>query len=241
MSKYIAWAKSEDLKSSAPTEVMKNLLIGLLFIDLIIIALNFYNSWIPDDQWKEFFALAADDSIGELFQYFKWFVICVVFVVISIKRSAYSFLAWALLFLYLLLDDSLSIHENIGGYLVQNVNFNTPLGLRMQDIGELMVSGIVGSFLLIIFIWAYTNATEFFKVTTFNMLFLFIALVFFGVFIDVIAVMTYSGNSTAAFFFDVIEDGGEMLVGSFMFWYAMLTLNAKELPIALKKSIAKLF
>lgn len=230
-----------ESESSIPQKPILSLLFGLIFIDLIIIGLGFYNSWIPDDQWKEFYALAADDSIGELVQYFKWFAVSVLFVIITIKRSSSSFIAWAILFLYLLLDDSLSIHENVGGYLVSNISFGLPGGLRMQDIGELIVSGIVGSILLVIFMFAYKKSNDFFKITTHNMFFLFLALVFFGVFFDVFAVMTYSGNATAAFLFDVIEDGGEMIVGSFMLWYAVLTLNAKNLAISLTDTIRSLF
>jgi len=237
----ISWMNRFDGKSTISKNSKISLLISLIFVDLIIIGLNFYNSWIPDEQWTEFLALAADDSIGEYFQYFKWFFISALFVCIAIKRASYSFLAWFLLFLYLLLDDSLSLHENIGSYLMSSYSFETPMGLRLQDVGELIVSAIAGSILLLIFVLAYRKGRDFFKITTFNMLYLFLALVFFGVFFDVVAVMIYGGDSTLAFFFDVFEDGGEMIVASFMFWYAVLILDAEKLPISLINSVRHLF
>ncbi len=241
MMNNISWMKRFDGKSTLSKNPKIGLLLGLIIVDLIIIGLNFYNSWIPDEQWTEFLALAADDSIGEYFQYLKWFFISVLFIWIAIKRSSYSFLAWFLLFLYLLLDDSLSLHENIGGYLMSGYSFDTPMGLRLQDIGELIVSAIAGSVLLLIFIFAYKQGRDFFKITTFNMFYLFLALVFFGVFFDVVAVMIYGGDATLAFFFDVFEDGGEMIVASFMFWYAVLILDAEKLPISLIDSVRNLF
>jgi len=238
--KIFSWVNKDSNHSTIPSNNYLGLLICLILVDLIIIGLNFYNSWIPDDQWTEFFALASDDSIGEYFQYVKWFLICVLFVCITIKRSSLSFFAWFFLFLYLLLDDSLSIHENIGASLMSTSSFEAPFGLRLQDIGELLVSAIAGSILLLSFIWAFKKGDGFFKTSTFNMFYLFLALVFFGVFFDVIAVMIYGGNPTLAFIFDVIEDGGEMIVASFMFWYAVLMLDAKELPISLFDSIRNL-
>ena len=241
MFKKLSWITTFEEQSSLSKKPIISLLIGLILIDLVIIALNFYNAWVPDEQWTEFLALASDDSIGEYFQYLKWFFISAAFIYIAIHRSSYSFLAWFLLFLYLLFDDSLSLHENIGGQLMNSYQFDTPMGLRMQDLGELLVSAIAGSILLLVFIVAYIKGSEFFKITTFNMLYLFIALVFFGVFFDVIAVMIYGGNPTLAFLFDVIEDGGEMFVASFMTWYSLLIVTADKRPISLISMIQNLF
>jgi len=236
----LSWIKKFSGQSTTLADPKLKILVVLLLIDLIIIGLNFYNSWVPEDQWTAFLSIANDDSIGELIQYFKWFSIGILFVYIAIKRSSFSFLSWTLVFLYLLLDDSLAIHENFGGYLMSGFNFEPPFGMRLQDIGELLVSAIAGSFLLIISIFAYKKGSDFYKITTWNMFYLFLALVFFGVVFDVFAVMTYTGNITA-FIFDVIEDGGEMIVGSLMLWFAVLTLNASKLPISLSCSVREIF
>ena len=234
--KNFLWWKKVATETVTPNNLNLKILMGLILVDLVVIGLNFYNSWIPDDQWSEFLALASDNSIGELVQYCKWFLITVLFVLLIIKRSSISYLSWALVFLYLLLDDSMQIHETVGGYLMQGYDFATPGGLRLQDIGELAVSAIAGSTLLLISIWAYKKGDDFFKITTQNMLYLFLALVFFGVVFDVIAVMVYSGNITA-FFFDVFEDGGEMIVASLMLWYAVLVSQAKNGPVSFMDSI----
>ena len=120
------------------------LLMSLVCIDLGFIGLHFYNSLIPDEQWSPLFSLVNDDSIAELFQYIKWFVIAVLFILIASKRSTFNYFAWALVFTYFLLDDALEIHEKVGGYLIQNANFTAPFGLRLQDVGELSVSAVAG-------------------------------------------------------------------------------------------------
>ena len=226
-------------ETASPADRMLKLLIALFIIDLLVLGAHFYNSFIPDDRWNSFLALANDDSLGELLQYFKWFLISVIFVVIGLKRSSVSYFSWALVFLYLLLDDWLGIHENMGALIASNMeglNLALPGGLRLQDIGELTVSAIAGSILLLIAIWAYANGSSFYKIITQSMFYLFLALVFFGVFIDVVAVMLYTGK-VSAFLFDVVEDGGEMFVASLMLWYAVLILNAKVLPITFLTSV----
>lgn len=234
------WINRVDCETAAPKDSKLGFLIVLVLIDLVVIGLNFYNSWIPDDQWSEFLAIGSDNSIGEYIQYVKWLLITVLFVSIGIKRSDLNYLSWALLFAYLLADDSLGLHENIGEYLVQFMNFIPSMGgLRLQDIGELLVSAIAGSVLLLVAIWAYKTSDEFYKVTTKGMFILFIILVLFGVVFDVVAVMIYTGN-VSAFIYDVIEDGGEMFVASFMFWYIIIVSKAESLPITLADSLRSL-
>ena len=122
---------------------------------------------------------------------------------------------------------------------MQNASFSTPLGLRIQDVGELLVSVIAGSILLVFSVWAYKKSDDFFKITTHSMLILFAILVFFGVVFDAFAVMVYTGN-VDAFIYDVIEEGGEMFVGSVMLWYIILVTKADDLAITLIKSIRSL-
>lgn len=234
------WINKADCETTVPKDSKVGLLIVLVLVDLVVIGLNFYNSWVPDEQWTEFLAIGSDDSIGEYIQYVKWFLITVLFVSIAIKRSALNYLSWALLFFYLLADDSLGLHENFGGYLARYMNFVPSMGgLRLQDIGELLVSAIAGSLLLLVSIWAYRTSDAFYKVTTKSMLVLFIILVLFGVVFDVVAVIIYTGN-ISAFIYDVIEDGGEMVVASFMLWYIIIVSKADRLPITLAGSLRSL-
>ena len=197
-------------------------LLLLLSIDFGFVLLHFYNSvLIPDEQFNYSFSLVDDSSFAEKFQYLKWLLIATLFLIISIKQSTFKYMAWALIFLYLLLDDSLEIHETFGAYLVQNSTSNAPFGLRMQDIGELLVTAIAGSILFSLLLWAYLKGNSVFKRITKEMLLLIAVLVFFGVGVDMLH-QIFNAGKISNFLFEVVEDGGEMLIASIMLWYTFI-------------------
>ena len=92
------------------------------------------------------FSLQADLGLSETFQYVKevWIVILLVMVAIGQRKWVYG--SWACLFLYLLLDDSLQIHENLGVCLAEHFTLEPLLGLRARDFGEIAVSAFFGIF-----------------------------------------------------------------------------------------------
>ena len=207
-----------------------NLLLLLLAIDFGFIILHIYNSvLIPDEQFNDLFSLVQDSSLPEYFQYLKWLVIAVLFIVISIKQSSLTYIAWTLLFLYLLFDDSLELHEKYGADFIQYIKSAPPLGLRKQDVGELIVTAIAGGFLFTILAWAYLIGSEIFKKVTKEMLILIAILALFGVVIDMLGQtfgsMLDSINASKRLFdflYGILEDGGEMFIGSIMLWYTYI-------------------
>jgi hypothetical protein len=139
---------------------------------------------------------------------------------LGIVRKKKIYFAWALLFLYFLLDDSLQFHENFGAYLVEYFNFKPNFGLRAQDFGELTTSFFAGLILfsLILINYYYSDPKE--KNITHNIFKLVLLLAFFGVFLDVlhIAIPSVKGLAT-------IEDGGEMIVMSLILAYVFNLQN----------------
>lgn len=208
----------------------RNLLLLLLAIDMGFIILHIYNSiLIPDDQFNDLFSLVQDSSLAEYFQYIKWLIIAFLFFIISNKQSTITYIAWALLFIYLLLDDSLELHEKYGADLIQFIKSTPPLGLRKQDIGELIVTAVAGGFLFTLLAWAYFKGSEVFKKVTKEMLILIAVLGVFGVLIDMLS-STFSSmikDETTSkrlfdFLFGILEDGGEMFIASIMLWYVFI-------------------
>jgi hypothetical protein len=65
---------------------------------------------------------------------------------VHLKKRGGLYFVGALLFS--LLNDSLEIHETIGGSIVGLLNLQPAFGLRGQDYGELGVSALVGIFFL---------------------------------------------------------------------------------------------
>lgn len=162
--------------------------------------------------------LDTDRGYSEIYQYLKFIWIAVLFLSLSLEKRTWHYLTWVLLFTYFLLDDILEIHEKLGFKLAQLFGFESALGLRPRDFGELMVSVLFGIFLLSLVIVAYRRGSMAFRMVSRDLALLVAGLVFFGVGIDM--------AHTALDFvpgLGVVEDGGEMLMTTLLLWYVILT------------------
>ena len=148
------------------------LLILLVITDLLLILL-YISCWLPSSSYistaifstvphEELLWITEDWSYAEIFQYIKELWIVAILGFGYWKRQNILFLAWALLFSYLLLDDSLSIHETIGSKLSDFFQFQDVFNLRSADFGETLVSATVGIAFSIFISWAYfqSNSTD---------------------------------------------------------------------------------
>jgi hypothetical protein len=181
------------------------------------------------------FSIQRDWGYAEVFQYLKEFWIVVLLIVLAIRRASFLYLAWSLLFLYLLVDDSLRIHERLGGLIVSRFDIHSGFGLRGQDFGELMVSSFFGT-LLFLFIAAMHHVSDFSDKRISKSLFIMIALlVLFGVIIDMVDILFQQLMATSVF--GIIEDGGEMVVMSAITSFAFrLHSSHEEIPDLSKKT-----
>lgn len=170
------------------------------------------------------FAVYMDLSLGESFQYLKEYWIVIIFLFLIFKYKRYSFVGWALLFLYFLLDDMLSFHESLGTFALQTLNidpFYVITGeLRYQDYGELGVSVFFGIILMSTIGIAYWRATKEVRII-FRYLFGCILLIaFFGIANDFAnRIFTDEDNKVIYELTRLIEDGGEMIAMSITCWY----------------------
>lgn len=198
---------------------LSTLLLLLLITDCIFIVLHFLplTPWFPNPLLN----INQDQGYAEIYMYLKelWIIILLIFILIKTKIVGYS--AWILLFLYILLDDSLEIHETLGGYIASQLNFSAFLGLRPQDFGELSVSALAAVVLFSLLLLFYISGSKSYKHVTKNIFLLFLALVFFGVFIDMLNMMIKIGWE-ADYIFAAIEDGGELMVMSLLLYYVYL-------------------
>jgi hypothetical protein len=81
---------------------------------------------------------------------------------------------------YLLLDDSLQIHEKLGGFISYKLNFSSWLNLRPQDFGELSVSILVSLFFLIFISTTYYFSDRFSRKISKYLIMALFALALFG-------------------------------------------------------------
>lgn len=132
-----------------------------------------------------------------------------------------------LLFAYLLFDDALQIHEQIGSMLAARLDFLPQTRLRVQDYGELAVSAIVATLLLGPLAWAYWRSTPAYRTISRNLLLLVCALIFFGIGVDM-AHIAFNSGPTVKFLLGMIEDGGEMLSVSMIAWYSFSLMTSTQ-------------
>jgi hypothetical protein len=197
----------------------------LLFI--ILHLLHVYSPYFTDSR----FSLEIDRSFSEVFQYVKQYWIALIFCWLSILKFERSYLVWALLFGYLLLDDALMLHEVLGKRVAKYLQYHSMFKLRARDLGELTVNALAGMAFLLAIVGAYCWGTEEFRGVSKRLMLVLFLLVFFGVVDDMVHV-TLPSASIPYQLLGVIEDGGEMVVMSVIGWYVLDFLMRARNPCA---------
>ena len=187
------------------------LLYLFLALDITFIALHIiytYTGLISNSS----FSIEQDRGYAEIFQYFKEYWSVLLLSMLALRKRSFLYLMWSLLFFYLLLDDSLQIHEKLGGFISYKLNFSSWLNLRPQDFGELTVSILVSLFFLIFISTTYYFSDRFSRKISKYLIMALFALALFGIVVDMvhIAVKSPSLNTLLG----LIEDGGEQVVMS---------------------------
>ncbi|MFC2107144.1 hypothetical protein ACFLRY_02290, partial [Bacteroidota bacterium] len=198
---------------------IRTLLILLIVTDLVFVLLHlmlaFRVFYLPE------FSLEMDLGYPEIFQYVKELWIVILFILIIYKSKNFAYVSWSFLFLFFLLDDSMKLHENFGYYFADTFNIQSIIGLRPNDIGEMVFFGIIGMIILLNLILFYRFSCVSFRNHSKNIFALILLLIFFGLFIDMLHIIvnvSYRINQL----FGTIEDGGEMIVMSLILGYVYL-------------------
>ena len=172
-------------------------------------------------------ALDVDRGYAEFFQYMKLLWAGLLLTCLAMRTRQWGYFAWVLSVAYLLADDSLSVHENLGEMLANGLALHQAVGLRAVDFGELLVSATAGAVLGAGIGWAYLRGGDAFRRSSRHLLVLVLALVFFGVGVDMMhSALHPVGIVDKALV--ILEDGGELVSISFIAWYAFLLVVAGE-------------
>lgn len=180
--------------------------------------------------------LEMDQGWAEFFQYGKFLLCAILLAGCALGRAPGGLLAWAAVFLYLLADDALSLHENLGLRVSAAFDFEPLAGLRLRDYGELLVSAVAGTALLLPLVWAYRRGPERFKRLSQDLALLLGALVVLGVGLDMGQVaFRHSLGKPLNFLLRMLEDLGEMFVASTMVWYlCFMARRGFDAPVYLR-------
>jgi hypothetical protein len=203
------------------------LLMLLLSADFIFISLHIIHQRNHLQILRSgYFYLGQDLGYAEVYQYIKYFWIILLFTYVLICTKCLSYISWIVVFIYFLCDDALQVHEILGRFIAKSFHFSPPFNLRLEDFGELVVSATVGLVLLPILVLAFIYGSRTFKKISTDMILFVLALVFFGVFMDMADVAIHLGWVVEQSL-GIIEDGGEMVVVSLILWYVFIVASHK--------------
>lgn len=208
-----------------PEIVIFSILITYCLFYILLHGLYVIGIDIPSSQFsKDLYRVTFDHSYGEFFQYQLLLGCCIIIVLLSYYRLKYIFLFP--LFLLLLLDDYLLLHENYSKILFKNFELNFSIvaniiGIRVNDIFEISWHFIT----LTMFIFSLSillfKKEEILLVLLKKYIFAVFLLIFFALFVDIVGVpiLDYLNRpkhfiNTAIYF---IEEGGEMITCSYLF------------------------
>jgi hypothetical protein len=213
-------------RSEAVLLMLRGGLVLLLVTDLFFCTLHV-------GRWFEFsnndrLLLQADRGAAEWWQYLKAGVVAVALAIMAARCRQLVYAAWGLVFSYALFDDYLMIHERGGTMLVHVLGFGSAFGLRAQDLGELLVSALFGVPLMLLCWWAHRRSEPPAQARSFQLLWMFAVLLFFGVFVD----MAHTVADAAGIGFPgltMVEDGGELFAMSLATAYSVGLLRRVSL------------
>jgi hypothetical protein len=199
----------------------------LLAVDIAFIVLHilYGTKHILYGKINPSFFLGKEESYAEIFQHGKEGFIVLPLGLLAARRRSFLYLTWALLFLYLGLDDTLEIHENVGYALSTALNFSPTFGLGTQALGELAVYVFFGFFFFTSIATTYhfsrnQLAKEHSKYLSMLLIVFAIPAIALDMGSDIVnkALPDWLSQSLLA----IPEDGGELVALSVIVWYVLL-------------------
>ena len=205
----------------------------LLVADLVLIAVHTYAELAGSS--NELLRIDVDRGYAESFQAIKYIYLIVLTTFCVFTYRTWQMAIWLLLFGYLLVDDMMMVHETYGFALIDILGLQPAYGLRALDFGEVIVSAIaaitLGIPLMIGFLYGNKPSRWLYSL----MLTLVCLLATFGVIVD----LAHVKFAEAVGHFDwiaVVEDGGEMIVVTWMVVLAVRVVVSGGSPGLLPES-----
>lgn len=188
------------------------LLVCLLFADALFIGADILQRQGVLHDVR--FLVTHDRGFGELFQYSKAALGCFLLVRMGARRSSYAAFTWAGLLALVLLDDSLELHEHAGEMLAPLLRLPSIGSLRANQVGELVFYAALGTACLVALGLAWWRGDGQERALSRTLFPWFAALGFCAVLLD--AVSSLTRKTALGIDFALLEDGGEMVVLSFL-------------------------
>lgn len=223
--------KTQFLSLFANNKVNKRLLKWLLIIDIIFILGHLTLEYSNNSH--KFLMVDSDGSLPEIFQYLKFLTLIILTSMLISRKRKLVYFPWLFLFVLMLFDDALQLHERFGRFFAALFKLNDLYGLRSVDFGELIYASLVGVIFFVSLLFSYFKASELERRNFRDILILFLIFIFFGVGMDMLHQLS-GGTSTLSVILAIVEDGGEMLSISIIVWYFFNITYSKDVtPVSI--------
>ncbi|MGR3756541.1 MAG: hypothetical protein ACU0AT_04850 [Tranquillimonas sp.] len=187
-------------------------LLPLLAVDLALIAVYVALAAGPGrapDLWN----IGLEYSVSEVFNLGKWAATAALLAHLGLGRARPGLAPLAVIYLILLADDGLQLHETAGSWLTGALA-GGPWATAAQDLGELAAWAVLGVAILVLYRRAWRRASGPDRGWVAALFGAFLGLLFCGIGLDMLHSALGDGSWIVAGFLSVAEDGGEMLFAS---------------------------
>ena len=173
--------------------------------------------------WPDFLNIGMDWSAGEIFNYIKWLAIAGIFALAFLRRRNAIFACLSFVFLLILADDSLQLHERSAS--LRLIEANGDRGLA-QAYSEIVFWCVLGLLCLGVILAAWRKTPADIRRRLWPALWLFCGVVASGVVVDFFH--NFTGEKTVVSgLLLLLEDGGEMIFISLMLAYIAKAFSAE--------------
>lgn len=182
------------------------------------------------------FLIDTEGGWPERLMYVNWLASVLLLLLAWRKSGSGALLGLALIFLIVLADDALQLHERLGAVFAQRLAFQPALGLRAQDFGELSVWAILG--VVIAGLWCailFGTRPESRPLAPW-FLRCFGGLILAGVVMDQAHIVILQPEvlpfwrRPVDLLITLLEDGLEQVVSAFVLAYAVVALRVSQTP-----------
>lgn len=198
--------------SDLALHVDRPLLRQLALFDLILIAVHVV-AGIVFERIPHLLNIALDFSLAEIYGYGKWAAIVALLLAAFRRTRRPILISMALIFTLMLLDDSLQLHERIGSNRVDALSLTGTEWLKAQDIGEVLVWALMAAFVLPVMAYGIMRSDAHGRRIGLRLMALIALFALFGGVVDMLH-HPFRALPFGIQLADLLEDGGEMLVGS---------------------------
>ena len=192
----------------------------LIVVDVALIGLHLLAEL--GDWSSPLWSIEHDNGFAEIWQYVKVAAIVFILLHVAVRRDTQDrmcCLAWVLLFVWLLADDGLQLHERMGAVLASWLVSVFAAGHLAQAVAEVIVMLSIALLLLGWIVWASVSAGQRWRAWSVGLLAGLVCLAFFAIAVDLVHALVRT--PLLHVLLGLVEESGEMLCLSALLFLAI--------------------